>query len=112
MEVDREANVLGLEFFSFEEYAEFVTHFGGTLEILERVEDSASFQSSVPPNSLGSRVCRGALPLMGTAPVVGTLRRAIRFSKRGILPAAEREPPLFSSRSRDQSAGSRRLAGA
>jgi hypothetical protein len=62
--------------------------FGGALEIPERVEDSASFQSSGPPNSLGSRVCRGALHLMATAPVVGTLRRqTIRFSKRGILPA-------------------------
>jgi len=33
VDVDREGNVLGLEFLSFEEYAEPVTRFGGALEI-------------------------------------------------------------------------------
>ena len=46
VDVDREGNVLGLEFLSFEEYAELVTRFGGPLEIGERVEDSASFAPS------------------------------------------------------------------
>src|SRR5918997_3308346 len=50
VDVDCEGNVLGLEFLSFEEYAELVTHFGGTLEIPERVEDSTSFPVSVPSN--------------------------------------------------------------
>jgi uncharacterized protein YuzE len=49
VDVDREGNVLGLEFLSFEEYAELVTRFG-VLEIPERVADSASFPVSVPPN--------------------------------------------------------------
>ncbi len=50
MDVDREGNVLGLEFLSFQEYAELVTRFGGTLEIPERLEDSALLPASVPPN--------------------------------------------------------------
>ena len=50
VDVDREGNVLGLEFLSFEEYAELVTRFGGTLEIPERIEDSTSFPVSVSPN--------------------------------------------------------------
>jgi uncharacterized protein YuzE len=50
-DVDREGNILGLEFLSFEEYAELITCFGGTLEIPKRLEDSASFPASVPPNS-------------------------------------------------------------
>ena len=49
VDIDREGNVLGLEFLSFEEYAELVTRFGGALEIPKRVEDSASFPVSVPP---------------------------------------------------------------
>jgi len=49
VDIDREGNVLGLEFLSFEEYAELVTRFGGALEIPERVEDSTSFPVSVPP---------------------------------------------------------------
>jgi hypothetical protein len=40
VDVGREGNVLGLELLAFEEYAELVTRFGGTLEIPERVEDS------------------------------------------------------------------------
>ena len=50
VDVDREGNVLGLEFLSFEEYAEPVTRFGGALEIPKRVEDSTSFPASVSPN--------------------------------------------------------------
>ena len=50
VDVDREGNVLGLEFLSFVEYAELVTRFGGALEIPERIEDSTSFPVSVPPN--------------------------------------------------------------
>ena len=50
VDVDREGNVLGLEFLSFEEYAEPVTRFGGALEIPERVEDCTSLPASVPPN--------------------------------------------------------------
>jgi uncharacterized protein YuzE len=50
VDVDREGNILELEFLSFEEYAELVTRFGGTLEIPERIEDSTSFPVSVPPN--------------------------------------------------------------
>ena len=50
VDVDREGNVLGLEFLSFEEYAELITRFGGTLAIPERLENSASFPASVPPN--------------------------------------------------------------
>ena len=50
VDVDHEGNVLGLEFLSFEENAELITRFGGILEIPQRVEDSASFPASVPPN--------------------------------------------------------------
>ena len=50
VDVDREGNVLGLEFLSFEEYAELVTRFGGMLEIPERIEDSTLFPVSVTPN--------------------------------------------------------------
>jgi hypothetical protein len=50
VDVAREGNVLGLEFLSFEEYAELVTRFGGAMEIPERTEDPASFPASVPPN--------------------------------------------------------------
>jgi uncharacterized protein YuzE len=48
--VDREGNILGLEFLSFEEYAELVPLFGDTLEIPKRLEGSASFPAAVPPN--------------------------------------------------------------
>jgi uncharacterized protein YuzE len=50
VDIDREGNVLGLEFLSFEEYAKLVTRHGGVLELPERIEDSTSFPASVPPN--------------------------------------------------------------
>ena len=53
MDVDREGNVLGLEFLSFDEYAELVTRFGGTLDLPERIEAPESFRldpASIPPN--------------------------------------------------------------
>jgi uncharacterized protein YuzE len=43
MDIDREGNVLGLEFLSLHEFAELITRSGGALEIPERVEDPASF---------------------------------------------------------------------
>ncbi len=49
--VDGEGNVLGLEFLSLKEYAELTTRLGSTLETHKRVEESASFQVSFPPNS-------------------------------------------------------------
>jgi hypothetical protein len=51
VDVGREGNILGLEFLSFEEYAEHITRFSGAFEIPERLEDSASFPASVPPTS-------------------------------------------------------------
>ena len=51
VDVDREGNVLGLEFLSFEEYAVLVTRSGGALQIPDRIENSTSFPVSVPPGS-------------------------------------------------------------
>lgn len=44
VDVDAEGNVLGLEFLSFEEYAEIIERAGGKLEIPDRVEDPAHFR--------------------------------------------------------------------
>lgn len=38
LDVDREGNVLGVEFLSFEEYAELVARSGGRLEVPDAVE--------------------------------------------------------------------------
>lgn len=38
-DVDAEGNVLGVEFLSFEEYAELVERAGGALELPEQVKD-------------------------------------------------------------------------
>jgi len=51
VDVDREGNILGLGFLSFEEYAELGTRSGSALQIPDRIEDSTSFPASVPPNS-------------------------------------------------------------
>lgn len=46
VDIDCEGNVLGVEFLSFEEYAELVAKTGGKLEIPERIEDPAHFRLS------------------------------------------------------------------
>lgn len=46
VDIDHEGNVLGLEFLSFEEYAELVASVGGKLEIPEKIEDPAHFRLS------------------------------------------------------------------
>ncbi len=43
LDVDAEGNILGVEFLSFEEYAEVVGRAGGCLEIPERIEDPGSY---------------------------------------------------------------------
>ena len=45
-DIDREGNVLGLEFLSFEEFAEIIAEHGGRLELPERIEDPAGFSLS------------------------------------------------------------------
>ncbi len=44
VDIDREGNVLGLEFLSFAEYAELLSRHGGVLDLPERVEDPTSFR--------------------------------------------------------------------
>lgn len=44
VDVDADGNVLGVEFLSFEEYAELLTRAGGKLEIPERIEDPERFR--------------------------------------------------------------------
>lgn len=39
LDIDREGNVLGVEFLSFEEFAELTARYGGKLEIPDTVED-------------------------------------------------------------------------
>lgn len=46
VDIDREGYVLGVEFLSFEEYAELVARAGGKLEIPNRIEDPAHFRLS------------------------------------------------------------------
>jgi uncharacterized protein YuzE len=46
VDVDDQGTVLGVEFLSFEEYAEAVERAGGRLEIPERIEDPAHFRLS------------------------------------------------------------------
>ena len=46
VDVDAESLVLGVEFRSFEEYAEAIAAMGGSLEIPERIEDPARFRLS------------------------------------------------------------------
>lgn len=43
VDVDDEGHVLGVEFLSFEEYAEAALRAGGKLEIPERIEDVEAF---------------------------------------------------------------------
>jgi uncharacterized protein YuzE len=43
LDIDREGNVMGVEFLSLQEFEELVTRSGGTLELPERVEDPANF---------------------------------------------------------------------
>lgn len=43
VDVDEEGYVLGIEFLSFEEYAEAIKRAGGKLEIPERIEDVEAF---------------------------------------------------------------------
>ncbi len=45
-DVDAEGNVLGVEFLSFEDYAEILATVGGDLEIPEKIEDHAHFRLS------------------------------------------------------------------
>ncbi len=49
VDIDHEGNVLGLEFLSFEEYAELVASAGGKLEIPEKIEDPARFPGNLSP---------------------------------------------------------------
>ncbi len=46
VDVDADGNVLGVEFLSFEEYAELVARNGGKLSLPERIEDPATFKLS------------------------------------------------------------------
>ena len=43
VDVDGEGNVLGVEFLSYEEYAEVVGRAGGKLDIPERIEDPETY---------------------------------------------------------------------
>ena len=43
-DIDREGNILGLEFLSFGEYAELVARYGGALELPEKIEDPETFR--------------------------------------------------------------------
>lgn len=47
VDVDAEGLVLGIEFLSFEEYAELLARTGGRLEIPERIEDPETFAARV-----------------------------------------------------------------
>ena len=47
MDIDHEGNVIGVEFLSFEEYADVVRRSGGALEITDRVEDPQHFRSGL-----------------------------------------------------------------
>ena len=46
LDIDREGNVIGVEFLSLQEFTELVARSGGTLELPERVEDPANFRLS------------------------------------------------------------------
>jgi uncharacterized protein YuzE len=46
LDIDREGNVMGVEFLSLQEFKELVARSGGTLELPERVEDPANFRLS------------------------------------------------------------------
>ena len=46
LDIDREGNVMGVEFLSLQEFKELVARAGGTLEFPERVEDPANFRLS------------------------------------------------------------------
>ncbi|QIN77193.1 DUF2283 domain-containing protein [Rubrobacter marinus] len=47
VDIDREGNVLGIEFLSFEEYAELVCRSGGALELPDRIEDPEHFRTEL-----------------------------------------------------------------
>ena len=47
VEIDAEGNVLGVDFLSFEEFAELVSRSGGALELPARIEDPATLASRV-----------------------------------------------------------------
>lgn len=55
LDVDREGNVLGVEFLSFEEYAELVARSGGRLEVPDAVEltDAMADEEAPHPQRLG-----------------------------------------------------------
>jgi uncharacterized protein YuzE len=55
VDVDRHGNVLGLEFLSFQEFAELLARLGGALELPERIEDPASFRLIPAPPNIESR---------------------------------------------------------
>jgi uncharacterized protein YuzE len=44
LDIDRQGNVMGVEFLSLQEFTELVARSGGTLELPERVEDPANFR--------------------------------------------------------------------
>jgi uncharacterized protein YuzE len=44
LDIDREGNVIGVEFLSLQEFTELVARSGGTLELPERVKDPANFR--------------------------------------------------------------------
>ena len=44
LDIDREGNVMGVEFLSLQEFEELVASAGGTLELPERVEDPENFR--------------------------------------------------------------------
>lgn len=66
LDVDQEGNVLGVEFLSFEEFAELTTHSGGKLEIPDTVrEPDTVAKPSPPPRKYGSEAIREALSSLG-----------------------------------------------
>lgn len=61
MDVDQEGNVLGFEFLSFEEFAEFIERNDGNVEIPERVRETAVFRWSSAENRPEVQGLRDAL---------------------------------------------------
>ena len=47
VDIDCKGNVLGVEVFSFEEYAELVRRSGGTLDLPDRIEDPRRFKTKL-----------------------------------------------------------------
>ncbi len=44
LDVDREGNVMGVEFLSLKEFTELISRFGGILELPDHIENPAEFR--------------------------------------------------------------------